>query len=376
MNKNKTISENQIKENDKIMLYFTDDEYETPKPSEKEQEIEEISNKKEEELIDLEELLNLIGEMNDIKLSQNAIYESIRFNNSSNTEKNKEIQKDIENKESNNNKEELSIFHNHKLILLYSNSHWICNNCKKSNTEEEPKYYCSLCDYNICPKCIGDEKIYFLEKFCHEQKKLKTFNFPFHEHNLIYCRTSRSKERETKWTCDRCNKSYGNKIWSFFCTYCDYDLCLKCSKKYIPIDELDSNYGIKTDNHNHVLVFMITNSNWKCQLCQKSFESIEPTYYCTKCKYNICMACMEMISDEEKYPFFSDGERLDYNTKEVKIEGHEHNMMYCITSRQRIPTSWNCNLCLKNYGIEDWSFYCSICDYDICYTCYIESLYL
>ena len=354
--KNKTILENKIIENSRIMLYNIDEDNPTPEPEPK---IEPPLNKKEDEYLDLDTLLNLIDDLNDIKLSQDAIYESIRINNSSKI---------------NENKEGLSLFHNHTLILLYSNCQWICNNCKKHNSEEEPKYYCSLCDYNICIKCVGDEKKYFLQKFCHEQKNLKIFKFPFHEHKLIYCRTSRSEDKETFWTCDICNKTYGNKIWSFYCTYCDYDLCLKCSKKYISIDDLVTNYGIKTDNHEHVLVFMITNRSWNCQLCKKSYESIEPTYYCTNCKYNICMNCMESISDEEKYPFFSDGERIDYDITEAKIGGHQHNMMYCITSRQRIPTSWNCNLCLNNHGTEDWSFYCSLCDFDICYSCYLDSL--
>ena len=314
----------------------------------------------EEEDMDLETILNFIDELNDFQNNQKLLYESFQLNNHSQIN------------EGEKNPKFLSQKHEHGLVFLLSNINWSCNLCGISKTENDPKNYCSLCDYNICNNCIGNEKKYPLALCCHEQTKLKSFKFPFHEHSLIYCRTSRQKDKLTDWTCDLCNRIYSNKIWSFFCTFCDYDACLNCSKKYFSSDELVTNHGIKIDDHEHLLVYMITNRNWNCKLCSKSKESIEPTFYCTKCEYNTCMNCMSRLSDEQKYPFFNDGERLDDGISTVDINLHKHPLIYCITSRARIATYWYCNSCSGKYGYEDWSFYCSICDYDICFQCYLN----
>ena len=69
-------------------------------------------------------------------------------------------------------------------------------------------------------------------------------------------------------------------------------MCLSCSRKYLPNDELINNIGITIDNHSHNLVYMITNRNWICNLCLKSYESDEPTYYCSLCDYDVCKSCM------------------------------------------------------------------------------------
>ena len=56
------------------------------------------------------------------------------------------------------------------------------------------------------------------------------------------------------------------------------------------------------------------------------------------------MNCMEKRSDEQKYPFFDDRERLDDEIEEVSVIIHKHPLIYCITSRTSLPTSWNCNI--------------------------------
>ena len=81
---------------------------------------------------------------------------------------------------------------------------------------------------------------------------------------------------------------------------------------------------------------------------------------------------MSIISDEQKYRFFSDGERLDDNIETVKAKCHNHSLIYCKTSRTKISTAWNCNICTKSYGIESWSFYSSLYDFDICFECFID----
>ena len=263
--------------------------------------------------------------------------------------------------------------HNHGLVLLYSNRDWICNICRSHFSSSKPTYYCSMCDFDVCNKCIGINKKYPLEDFYHEQTELKSYRFPTHEHKMIYCRTSRARNKDTIWTCNLCFKTYENKIWSFYCINCDYDICLFCSKKYIPNYEFINNINIKIDEHDHCLVYMLTNRNWICNLCMKNYPSFVPTFYCTKCDYDVCKKCMSKLSDEKKFPLFLAGGRESVTIKFINDDCHKHPLMYCITSRlSNGITKWVCKKCLKTYK-NRWSFYCSICNYDLCYNCYINS---
>jgi rubrerythrin len=263
--------------------------------------------------------------------------------------------------------------HNHGLVLLYSNRDWICNICRWNFKNNEPTYYCSICDFDVCNNCIGINKKYSLEEYYHEQTQLKSYIFPTHEHKMIYCRTSRSSNKDTIWTCNLCFKTYENKIWSFYCTNCDYDICLLCSKKYIPSYEFINNINIKIDDHEHFLVYMLTNRDWICNLCNKSYPNFVPTFYCTKCDYDVCKKCMSKLSDEKKFPLFLAGVRESVTIKFINDTSHQHPLMYCITSRfSNGITKWVCKKCFKTYK-NRWSFYCSVCNYDLCYNCYINS---
>jgi len=354
-----TLSENKIKEEARILLPEIDD-------NDNDNDNQAINIKKNKDDLDFNSFIDFINELENMKnfeKSQSMLYESIRLNNCSSNNKNREEEKSNESQIKTTN-------HKHGLVYLLSNKSWACKICNSNFTEKEPTYYCSLCDYNLCKNCLGTNNKYTLIPTSHEQTLLKTHKFPFHEHPLIYCRTSRFEDKKTAWCCDICDKGYSDKIWSFYCTICDYDLCLKCSKRYISDDEFVISHGIKVDMHEHPLVYMKTNRIWTCHLCFEKNDFLEASYCCTKCDYDVCERCMKILSDEEKYPFFGDGERKDYNIKKINEDCHDHPLMYCLTSRTRIAMNWNCNLCNKTFGMDDWSFYCSVCDFDLCYDCY------
>ena len=56
----------------------------------------------------------------------------------------------------------------------------------------------------------------------------------------------------------------------------------------------------------------------------------------------------------------------------VDTKYHDHSLIYCNTSRNEKETYWNCNVCKVKYGPQKWSFYCTKCDYDLCYNCFIK----
>lgn len=117
---------------------------------------------------------------------------------------------------------------------------------------------------------------------------------------------------------------------------------------------------------------MITNRyrEWECSICNESFYQ-DPSYYCTKCDYDVCKKCMEKISDEEKYPLDNIDNKDDELIEKINVKSHQHPLIYCITSRaDKEKTIWYCKECKTKYDKNEWSFFCSVCKYDLCYNCY------
>ena len=359
----KNLEENNIKENTSVILYDSKKDFKSNPDDLDEKEKEEKEIIVDEKL--LEELI-----MNEFINFQNVLMDNINLN--SNNEKNKENEnKDLnDTKEENNSKLDNEI-HEHKLIFLYSNIDWSCKKCEKSFNDKLARYYSSICDYSLCENCFTSKKMYPLKEYSHEQTKLKIYNFPIHEHKLIYCRTSRSDDRVSQWLCDICSKNYNYRIWSFYCTNCDYDLCLNCAKKHLPKEDLISNIGIKLDIHEHSLIYLMTNFDWVCLVCLQSFDSgVFPCYGCTFCDFFVCQECIQPLIDEDKYLFYKEGKKENINEMKIKKECHEHPLIYCMTSKSSEYQRWKCTKCGEGFGMEIWGFYCSLCDYSLCYRCY------
>ena len=260
--------------------------------------------------------------------------------------------------------------HNHGVTLLYANNGWNCEICKSLKIKDESKYHCSLCDFNICKNCIENNCKYPLNSYQHKQINLKKYKFPQHKHELLFCRSSRYNEKLNFWSCDLCRRLFYNQVWSFYCTYCDYDMCLSCAKSSICLEEYINVFGIKLEVHDDPLVYMMTNRNWKCQICLKNFDKNQPTYYCSDCDFDVCSMCKNKFNSEQKYNSFYTELNRNNEFKLVNKKCHDHPLIYCLTQRNNEPTRWICNYCSRNYGNRDWSFYCTRCDYDLCFDCY------
>ena len=143
----------------------------------------------------------------------------------------------------------------------------------------------------------------------------------------------------------------------------------------LPINIL-GNDEINIMQHEHKLVYCITLSDWKCNICYKNFKKIKAKYYCSVCDFNICVKCYkgnkfipEPIYFDTNLPHFV------FEAKFFQYRNHEHILTFC----KRVVSDcsgWSCNKCKKSYTYDEWSFYCSKCDYDICLICIKENLNL
>ena len=265
-------------------------------------------------------------------------------------------------------------YHNHGVVLLFSNEDWKCQKCHIYKKKNESKYHCSLpeCNFNICKKCVENNSKYPLSNFTHKQINLLKYKFSYHKHPLIYCRSSRKDNNFNFWNCNKCHSKFTNKIWSFYCTYCDFDLCLICAKKFVPRDDLLNESGIKINEHEHILIYLINNKNWSCNICSASYNPNIAKFYCSICDYNVCNNCKIKINNEKKNLNLNSNSKIYSDNNLVDTKYHDHSLIYCNTSRNEKETYWNCNVCRVKYGPQKWSFYCTKCDYDLCYNCFIK----
>ena len=140
-----------------------------------------------------------------------------------------------------------------------------------------------------------------------------------HEHPLLLCYC----QRQNGWSCDKCSRDYNNNTPSFYCSYCDYDLCQNCLGEY-KLNQIkkynsrnnsnnfktirnDSNkvfsWQIKTSNHTHLLSLIknINNSSWDCNKCRKSYKNNINSYYCSLCNYYLCDKCYNNNSIKDSF---------------------------------------------------------------------------
>ena len=104
----------------------------------------------------------------------------------------------------------------HKLFFArHQTGEYACSKCKKAEASSKGRWYCIMCAENICPECstltVPDSAK--CEKLCEygHQMKLAAYQYPW-----------------DSFKCKKCNaeESAKNRRWN--CSYCTYDICLKC----------------------------------------------------------------------------------------------------------------------------------------------------
>ena len=172
-------------------------------------------------------------------------------------------------------------------------------------------------------------------------------NFPIkideREHPLLLCncqRQANNNQDNKGWKCDKCLTDYTYCTPSFYCTYCDYDLCSKCLGEY-KLNQIKrsnenimifNNYSMINNNncfawqrksprhiHSLSLIKRINNSNWTCDNCNKTFKKNDKmSFYCSLCDYNLCTQCY-MNKNTVINPWCDDSECSDEDIRRPRF---------------------------------------------------------
>ena len=134
-----------------------------------------------------------------------------------------------------------------------------------------------------------------------------------HNHPLIYSFTLDRAKFGANWRCNKCSSFFAYTIPSFYCIFCDFDLCEQCLLKHQIFEVIlyDYNYHLfeltlnSTDQlfnwqsifpcHQHLLTLIKktnNNYNWKCNICNMFYNNSQAFYYCSLCDFYLCQKCV------------------------------------------------------------------------------------
>ena len=200
------------------------------------------------------------------------------------------------------------------------------------------------------------------------------------------------------WNCFHCKNHYPyNK--SFYCSLCEFDVCLKCKhylidlplkqkkkiyRRIFPTNDEEkitfrySDFHIESLQHQHLLIktkpIFPKKHLFKCYSCLNDMPDDEEVYYCTKCDFRLCERCKIIEKRAEKWQFFTcwhEHPLTFCNTKNI-ILNDESIRKYIKGRNINFYSSFffKCNHCgIENRRTKD-CFYCSACDFYICMQCY------
>ena len=133
-----------------------------------------------------------------------------------------------------------------------------------------------------------------------------------HCHPLIYCFTRDREKFGDSWKCNKCGGIYLYTTPSFYCIYCDFDICAKCILQHqlfeIVLYDYNSNLFNNILNnpmtifkwqyiypcHNHLITLIKkvnNNYSWRCTNCKNTYGNQVALYYCSLCDYSLCQIC-------------------------------------------------------------------------------------
>ena len=318
---------------------------------------------------------NLLQEENNIEFNLiDGAYNSIM--NESDDEMNPEISKsaEIDNKMTiiinlNDEKRSLEVDANKKFSEILSE-------ILKNNNKNNNNYYIGVCNYTLIneEETLIDNKIQnndevFLYSKPNKEKNSNLAKLEEDDKEILYSLLKvfqALKFTEYRWNLHEAIIKKSKNLPKFKLKMNPKELI-----RFLMIRSEIISPGITILEHEHKLVCCLTNDNWICNQCQKSYKSNDEKFFCSLCDYSMCQNCRIQKNYERRKTIKKDVIPDEKISREVKIfDEKNHKLIYCITSRNYLgETFWNCNKCKKEEN-NGWGFYCTICDYDVCIDCF------
>jgi len=192
-----------------------------------------------------------------------------------------------------------------KFIVSGNHPSWNCNMCNNEFSIDVPSFYCTFCDYDLCAKCFGNNKINDVKFYKHNPNQnmaiqnlnnAETYKWqiqlPCHIHGLVLIE---KVNKNFMWSCNLCQTKCGSNLLFFYCSLCDFYLCQKCAKNQ------NGNNNNNINNNNKSISFL-----FKYKSKEISANIPYGTPFCDGIKY-IALDNQLFLSD---YDFYYNGFKI------------------------------------------------------------------
>ena len=135
---------------------------------------------------------------------------------------------------------------------------------------------------------------------------------------------------------------------------------------------IDNSVGITVNEHKHRLVLILTNVSWTCNICKIKYKKEAERYYCSLCDYSMCKNChcSKNYFMKKSFPKGVKPSNDSVQAHFLNTPYHNDRLVFCRSSRHFLfYNKWNCDNCREEFDNDQWSFYCTACDFDLCCDC-------
>ena len=255
---------------------------------------------------------------------------------------------------------------------------WYCNRCKKHYDKSEPSYYCTLCDFDICKDCIKENNFieesikgeYNIEGLFFQ------FKSKAHLHPLTYLTIIRKAKWKCDKCPNNTSKIFDAEKYFYFCSACEYYMCDNCKQKEKAGNQYQLSCLWHKDHPLSFCLPFRGSFDFICDHCEKA-ESKNVNFYCTNCDYSLCIKCYSKYIDNFKNDEIrNENNNLDISKKDDKskfqltIDRDAHPLVKCVVIlRYSNELYFKCFICEKKFNNIDFLYLCSICDKKYCLDC-------
>ena len=253
---------------------------------------------------------------------------------------------------------------------------YYCNICKKGSKCSVPSYYCTLCDFDMCEECTKLTE--FLPQSVkgefYNEGNYWQFKSTGHMHPLTYLSL---KKNSKVIKCEDCHCTINPNDYFYFCSGCEYSLCEDCKLRKKRGDPYQLSVLWHEHPLNICLpIIPKTFVKYTCNHCNKD-KILEFRFYCTKCDYYLCIECyskyifnfrdFDTRNEKNEIEIANNSDKFDFQTK---LNMHLHPLTLCIIRQFTENYKYfKCHICHENFNQTDLAYLCSLCDFKYCKKC-------
>ena len=130
------------------------------------------------------------------------------------------------------------------------NNCWRCDNCSTNYSLDVPTFYCTACDFDLCQKCLLSLNAFMIAIYNYSKGNIylsqqfdnaKYYEPKLHNHPIV--RILREPTfTEVYLKCNMCLKDIQKDEEFYFCSLCNYCICVNCYQNGKKDDLINNEY--------------------------------------------------------------------------------------------------------------------------------------